>query len=216
MLNVSHNRATYLKLGLRFQLLTQLRVLDLSHNPFTNASQDAFEMAETWNHQVPRSLDLSHCQLRAFHPNALPAVPGLRNLSLAGNRLLSFQQVVDVLRQLETSGLEVVDLSNMSVANPGLFSEVRLMALRELDLSENLIATVPAASFGNIRSLRKLDISGNLLTALDAGFEDLVNLVELNISRCRSAPVLKFSRSSFSSILFLLLLRRPFLLSTLK
>ena len=123
---------------------------------------------------------------------------------------------MDVLRQLETSGLEVVDLSNMSVANPGLFSEVRLMALRELDLSENLIATVPAASFGNIRSLRKLDISGNLLTALDAGFEDLVNLVELNISRCRSAPVLKFSRSSFSSILFLLLLRRPFFLSTLK
>ena len=184
VLNVSHNHATYLKLGLRFQLLTQLTILDLSHNPFTNASQDAFEMAETWDHLVPRSLDLSFCQLQAFHPQALPAVPGLKNLSLAGNRLLSFAQVVEVLLQLETSGLEVVDLSNMSVSDPGLFSEVRLMALKELDLSGNLIGNVPAASFGNIRSLRKLDISGNLLTTLDAGFEDLVNLVELNISHC--------------------------------
>ena len=184
---MSHNRASHLKLGLRFQLLTRLTVLDLSHNPFANASADAFEMAETWDPQVPRSLDLSHCQLHDLHPDALPAVPGLRNLSLAGNRLLTFATVVEVLRRLESSGLEAVDLSNMSVADPGLFSEVRLMALRELDLSRNLIGAVPEATFGNIRSLRRLDLSGNLLTSLDAGFEDLVNLVELNVSHCRSA-----------------------------
>ncbi|KAK7095039.1 slit homolog 2 protein-like [Littorina saxatilis] len=185
VLNMSHNRASRLKLGLRFQLLTQIQVLDLSHNPFTNASSDAFEMAETWNHLVPRSLDLSHCQLQDFDANALTSIPGLKNLSLAGNSMLSFSTVVDVLKTLETSGLEVVNLSNMSIADPGLFSDVRLMLLKDLDLSGNLIGSVPAATFGNIGSLERLDISGNLLTSLDEGFEDLMNLVELNISHCR-------------------------------
>ena len=93
VLNVSHNHATLLKLGLRFQILTQLVVLDLSHNPFTNVSEDAFEVAETWNPQVSRTLDLSYCQLQDAHPRAVTAVPGLKTLSLAGNSLLDFQEV---------------------------------------------------------------------------------------------------------------------------
>nr|KAG5686111.1 hypothetical protein BaRGS_013102 [Batillaria attramentaria] len=178
-------KATNLKLGLRFQLLSQLTVLDLSHNPFRNASHDAFEMAESWDHTVPRSLDLSYCQLENMDSNTLTNVPGLRNLSLAGNGLLSFAQVVEVLKLLEDSGIESIDLSHMNITNPALFSEVRLMALKALDLSGNKIAAVPASTFGNIRSLRYLDMSENWLTRLDVGFEDLINLLELNISHCR-------------------------------
>lgn len=185
VLNISHNHATLLELGLRFQMLTQLTILDLSHNPFNNISNNAFESAQTWSHDVSRAIDISYCQLQNVHPQALTSIPGLKNLSLAGNPLLSFQQVVDVLKELETSGIEVVNLSNMTISDPGVFSEVTLMALRELDLSVNTISSVPAATFGNIRSLRKLDLSRNLLTGLGEGFEDLVNLVELNVSHCR-------------------------------
>lgn len=185
VLNVSHNQASQLKLGLRFQVLTHLIVLDLSHNPFRNASHDTFEMAENWDHTVRRSLDLSYCQLEHVDAGSLRIVPGLQNLSLAGNGLLSFDQVVQVLKQLENSGIESVDLSYMNITNPALFAEVRLLAIKSLDLSQNKIVTVPAATFGNIRSLQHLDISHNLLTSLDEGFGDLVNLLKLNMSHCQ-------------------------------
>ncbi|XP_076454942.1 uncharacterized protein LOC143289741 [Babylonia areolata] len=185
VLNVSHNHATLLKLGIRFQRLTQLTLLDLSHNAFTNVTQDAFETASMWDHGVSRAIDLSYCHLQELHPQALTSVPTLKNLSLTGNPQLPFQQVVDVLMALETSGLEVVQLANMSISSPELFSGVTLMALRGLDLSSNAITAVPANTFGNVRTLQRLDLSGNLLTGLGEGFGDLVNLVELNMSHCR-------------------------------
>ena len=93
--------------------------------------------------------------------------------------------MVDILKELENSGLEAVGLSNMTISNPALFAQVHLMALRELDLSKNMIASIPASTFGNIRSLQRLDVSGNLMTGLGEGFEDLVNLLHLNMSHCR-------------------------------
>ncbi|KAL8612645.1 hypothetical protein ACOMHN_044586 [Nucella lapillus] len=185
VLNVSHNHATLMELGLRFQILTQLTFLDLSHNPFTNISHNAFESAGTWSHDVSRTIDISYCQLQNVHPQSLTSIPGLKNLSLAGNPLLPFQQVVDVLKELETSGLEVINLSNMTISDPTLFSQVSLLALQGLDLSVNAISSVPTATFRSISSLRKLDLSRNVLTGLGEGFGDLVNLVELNVSHNR-------------------------------
>jgi Leucine-rich repeat (LRR) protein len=93
--------------------------------------------------------------------------------------------VVDVLKELETSGLERVVLANMSISNPALFSTLTLMALRHLHLSHNHIAAVPENTFGNVRSLQMLDLSHNPLVQLDEGFQDLINLHTLNMSHCR-------------------------------
>ncbi|GKT34355.1 hypothetical protein ADUPG1_007723 [Aduncisulcus paluster] len=108
----------------------------------------------------PRSSTITRMDLSRNHMQSLatlPPLPSIRELCLAGNRLV-------------TSG--IVNLNSSS-------------KLVLLDLADNCLDRVPSFCFSQLKRLRKLVLAGNPLSKLEAStFASLTHLTHLDLSRC--------------------------------
>ncbi|KAK3111209.1 hypothetical protein LTR53_013772 [Teratosphaeriaceae sp. CCFEE 6253] len=149
-LHLQHNLLTHVPPAL--WLGQDLRVLDLSNNPF--AAEDYFS-AEL-ELPVLQELNLSFCRLRNLEPLlTLLSAPNLRVLNLTANRFTgAVPRVRDVYPSLTTL-----------YARDSAFDEVSADALRGLvhvDLAGNALAALPA-EIGLLweAGLRGLEVGGN-------------------------------------------------------
>ncbi|XP_062452540.1 leucine-rich alpha-2-glycoprotein, partial [Rhea pennata] len=164
--------------------------------------------------------------LARLAPDALGALPRLRELHLAGNRLRALPEgllrPVPALRILDLTGNALRDLPPAVFAGARRLRHLvlrgnrlralraswfgRLAELRWLDLAENRLAEVPAGAFGALRSLRALDLSRNLLARLPpdllAGLPALRRL-DLEGNRLRALPAALFAPAPALRYLFL-------------
>ncbi|XP_046994409.1 leucine-rich repeat-containing G-protein coupled receptor 6-like [Schistocerca americana] len=106
-------------------------------------------------------LDASRCGLAALPRRALAALPHLRALYLARNRLRALPSAPGAFAA--SSALLFLDLSANRLRDlpAGAFSG--LGALRRLDLQDNELLAPPAAAFAPLRSLARLELGGNPL-----------------------------------------------------
>lgn len=180
LLNMSLNHITTPALGTGFKYTTQLSSLDLSYNNFVTLDARVFQATHWWDERVTHSLNLSYCNIRHMHPNALSQLYRLETLSFQGNNGLSQEDLRMALQNLEVSSLQVLILSNMNISDiTDFFSRFQHRQLQRLDLSWNHLREVAPRSFYYLINLRELDISHNNLVTIG----DLSGLSHLQVGQ---------------------------------
>ncbi|CAM9496317.1 unnamed protein product, partial [Chrysoparadoxa australica] len=117
-----------------------------------------------------RKLNLSHNEISKIE--SLELLPGLTELSLASNKLLSEDGALDGLSQL--SGLKVLDLSHNTISTLGAFEGGSCSTLEVLSLSSNAIGDMREVErLKALPALRSLELRGNPVCAL-AGYRGQV------------------------------------------
>ena len=107
LLNMSLNHITTPKLGPGFKYTTQLASLDLSYNNFVTLDARVFQATQWWDESVTHALNLSYCNIRHMHPNALSQLYRLESVSFQGNNALDQEDLRMALLNLEVSSLQV-------------------------------------------------------------------------------------------------------------
>ncbi|CAL9060799.1 unnamed protein product [Musa banksii] len=201
--------------------LSELRVLDLSHNNITGLSLDFAEPGSSlrslnlsWNKitgplpsnlgnfKLMESLDLSHNWFTREIPSQVGSLSSLVVLNLSRN-LLEASIPVAILG---CTSLVAIDLSHnrLSGSLPGGFG-VAFKNLSTLDLSENEISgKMPDLS--RLDSITYLNLSGNLLQELALGvFRDPLQVMDLSRNQFHGliSQVHHSSVSSWSSLVYL-------------
>ncbi|CAL9772705.1 unnamed protein product [Musa acuminata subsp. burmannicoides] len=201
--------------------LSELRVLDLSHNNITGLSLDFAEPGSSlrslnlsWNKitgplpsnlgnfKLMESLDLSHNWFTREIPSQVGSLSSLVVLNLSRN-LLEASIPVAILG---CTSLVAIDLSHnrLSGSLPGGFG-VAFKNLSTLDLSENEISgKMPDLS--GLDSITYLNLSGNLLQELALGvFRDPLQVMDLSRNQFHGliSQVHHSSVSSWSSLVYL-------------
>ncbi|XP_067661653.1 CD180 antigen-like [Haliotis asinina] len=182
-LYLSRNNFFHLKLGLRFQVLNQLQVLDLSHNDFADVTNDAFDNVHSWTNTVKRKLSLSHCQITSVENGTFLQFRGLYDLDLSGVTTLTSDNISIIMEDLKHLNTKRLNLGSMNLANiDTIFTSSPKLSLHYLNLSHNKLQNISATAFTNIGSLQHLDISYNNIKVLQPSFTKLNNLKILDIS----------------------------------
>ncbi|XP_046371368.1 toll-like receptor 4 [Haliotis rufescens] len=182
-LYLSRNNFFQLKLGLRFQVLNQLQVLDLSHNDFADITNDAFDNVHSWTNTVKRKLSLSHCQITSVENGTFIQFRGLNDLDLSGVTTLTSENISIIMQDLKHSNTKRLNLASMNLANIDMiFANSPKLSLHYLNLSNNKLENISATAFANVGSLQQLDISHNNMQVLQPSFTRLNNLKTLDIS----------------------------------
>jgi len=156
--------------------LTRLARLDLSSNSLTSLpSLPALPDLEL--------LSLASNSLASLASGVFQAVPHLRTLQLAGNRLSMAAIYHYNLQHL--SYLSSLDLSRNRLAGPLSPPSLDLFPpnLRSLDLSLNTITSLASRTFASLTSLTSLSLEGNLVEEVQGeAFQGLTSLTSLDLS----------------------------------
>ncbi|NXQ52667.1 LRC32 protein, partial [Anthoscopus minutus] len=148
--------------------LTQLRVLNLSHNALELFSSSSEEGAEPY---LLRVLDLSHNRLLSF-PD-LPRAHDLTHLNLSNNVIAS------LLPGSPHLGEFVLLYKEMQRFNRSVRSMAALTHVADLDLSNNRLELLPFSFFHSLGSLHSLSLARNCLQ--DVVRESVSNGTELSM-----------------------------------
>ncbi|XP_076465739.1 uncharacterized protein LOC143297333 [Babylonia areolata] len=149
--------------------------LDLSHNPLTNISADAFRGLEN----VLQTLEMEDCSLTAL-PAALGTLAKLRSLDLRHNPLLTFLPT-DVMSPVGVT-LETLDISNTGIRQWPLALKTSIR-LKKLLCSGNRLTSIPDDAFRTFAaSLDYLDLSYNALRTFPDALNEPRRLTHLDLS----------------------------------
>jgi len=182
VLNMSFNGLSTAGLGPGFKYTTQLSLLDLTGNNLLSVGATAFSVTEWWDDQVPHYLNMSSCNIRHIHPNALSKLTRLQYLDFSGNDKLPHGDLNIALQDLDVTYLQTLDLSFMNLSSLGdMFARFQHRHLHHLDVSHNNIRTIPSRCFYYLVQLRTLDLSFNKLTVI-GDLSGLSHLQHLHIS----------------------------------
>ncbi|NXL86228.1 NRROS regulator, partial [Alectura lathami] len=178
-LNIAYN---YMPCIVNFSL-TQLRVLNVSHNVIewflALENEDLFEL---------EVLDLSHNRL-LFFP-VLPRQSKLHSLLLKDNEM-NFYQVLPNGTSLANVTVQflLIDGNSTNITTVRLWDEVcysNLSSLRLLDMSQNLFWYLPEGFLAKMPALTHLKLSQNCLKTFHLSEQDpLAMLTELDLSENR-------------------------------
>jgi GTPase SAR1 family protein len=149
----------------RLSQLTQLELLDISHNQLAALPEWLSGLTQL------RSLNLSSNRLTAL-PESLGQLTQLQTLRLSGNQLTELPESLGQLTQLQWLNLARNQLATLPE------SLCQLTQLELLDLSGNRLIELPKR-LGQLTQLRRLDLDVNTLTALPDSLGQLSNLQEL-------------------------------------
>ena len=176
LLNISYNLLKSPNLGPGFKYTPQLSSLDLTGNNFVSLEPHVFQSTHWWDEQITHYLNLSYCNIRHVHENALSQLQRLEYLSLEGNYDITQADLRTALRNLQVSSLQSLNLSKMNITNVyRFFHQFQHEQLQSLDLSCNNIAEIAPRTFYYLENLRSLDLRHNKLT----GVGDLNGLAKL-------------------------------------
>ena len=173
VLDLSHNEVTSHWIGPNtFSDMSKLLSLDLSYNKLTRIDATAFRALYTL-----QSLSLQHNEIESLAENAFAANRNLHTLSLSGNRLTSLDAAsfagLVVLSSLALDSNRILHIHPTSFAN--------ITGLTELNLGQNRLEAVPAA-ISPLHTLRSLDLSYNRIREIgNASYLGLEHLYGLNI-----------------------------------
>jgi len=181
-----------------FNGLSQLKVLDLSHNELDEMVLDAYFFQNLGN---LRELNLSNNRLESLFENVFDSLTELRHLDLSFNeihtidqthffhlkKLVSLDLSLNLIEEISVYFLQSnvklkrLNLSNnlLEVIDESTFS-MRSSNLIELDLNNNQLISIKKLAFTDLKKLKELDLSYNKLESIDA-IADLNDLEELNI-----------------------------------
>ncbi|XP_051481904.1 transforming growth factor beta activator LRRC33 [Apus apus] len=182
-LNVAYN---YLPCVVEFGL-TQLRVLNLSHNVIEWFL--ALEIDDLFELEV---LDLSHNHL-LFFP-VLPRQSRLRSLLLQDNQVSFYQRLPNGTSLADvTVQFLLVDGNSTNITTVSLWDEIchsNLSSLRLLDMSQNQVWYLPEGFLARMPSLTHLKLNQNCLETFHLSEEDpLAMLMELDLSQNQLAEL---------------------------
>ncbi|KFU88933.1 Leucine-rich repeat-containing protein 33, partial [Chaetura pelagica] len=182
-LNVAYN---YLPCVVEFSL-TQLRVLNLSHNVIEWFL--ALEIDDLFELEV---LDLSHNRL-LFFP-VLPRQSKLSSLLLQDNQLSFYQRLPNGTSLADiTVQFLLVDGNSTNITTVNLWDEIchsNLSSLRLLDMSQNQVWYLPERFLAQMPSLTHLKLNQNCLETFHLSEEDpLAMLMELDLSQNQLAEL---------------------------
>ena len=192
---LTRDSAGRLKLDLSFRgltrvpeavsLMTEVEVLDLSHNPITDITDTLSKLTHL------KVLRLKRCSLR--NVTSLSQLSTLETLDLRGNYdVQNLQECIIQLKQLKELDMSYCGLMRIKA------DFTQLTSLEELNLSGNPIKTFPKR-FLNSNHLRKLDLIGCGMTEIGTIITQLTSLKELNLS---DNPIQSLPRS-FSHLIHL-------------
>ncbi|XP_037809936.1 LOW QUALITY PROTEIN: uncharacterized protein LOC119602467 [Lucilia sericata] len=157
--------------------LSELKVLNLTHNFLTDLPRNSFDGV----FKLQR-LHVAHNRLKVLPFQLFRSMGDLQILNLADNQLLSFPDNFFAsngemrILQLQRNQLQMINRNSF----------YNLQKLLHLDLSENQIATIDRKSFESLKNLITLNISSNALTTISSIlFHPLQRLQHLDLSNNR-------------------------------
>jgi Leucine-rich repeat (LRR) protein len=151
-----------------FYGLTSLRDLNLNQNNVMHIEPFAF-------------IGLSALETLKLESHRLKSVSGIRFNSNLTELFLKFNQITKI--NLNSDGLEMLDISNNLIQIIEKDSFQNLISLKNLSLSKNRIIGMENGSFGRLKKLLSLDLSFNYLDSLSGSkFLGLDNIDTLDLS----------------------------------
>lgn len=174
VLDLSHNQLITNSFNdkLVFNDLTQLRILNLSHNLLTRLNEQI--LSKLINLQI---INLEHNSLADIGENTFHANANLKIINLAHNKLKRLSEnVFSRVPQLNQLYLEMNSLTSIHAAAFG-----NLVNLIELNLNGNNLQGVPPV-FASLKSLKSLDLGKNQIREIEsANFQGLTSLMGLRL-----------------------------------
>ncbi len=192
-LNMSYNRLESPRLGLGFRYTTRMTSLDLTGNNFPSLEANAFQVVQLWDDNT-HSVNLSFCGIQHIHPETFRQILNIESLSLAGNLDLPHAELQSALRELQTSNLQILNLSWLNLTDVHeFFRTFQHKNLLELYLSHNQIDMIQRETFYFLVELRTLDLSHNKIVNIE-DITSLSQLQDLNLAynRLRSLDSMAF------------------------
>ncbi|KAF7269752.1 hypothetical protein GWI33_017220 [Rhynchophorus ferrugineus] len=146
------------------QRLTELKLLNISHNKLSHIHFNAFEgMSQL------KTLDLSYNAIEYFLENWFVSLSSLEELYLRGNNLKSINKQplisIKTLRMLDLSSCRIIHLNN------DLFS--RVPNLWYLDISDNYLTNLRVDIITPLRNLTKFKVENNQFACRDRSFSQI-------------------------------------------
>ena len=155
-----------------FRGLTGLTHLGLASNEITEIKNEAFvDMSSLL------VLDISNNKLFSL-PAAVTSLTSLQTLDVSNNFISDISQ--EIISSM--SGLWRLQMSGNILLNISEHLFTNLHSLQILDLSANRISKVEAGAFSSNTGLRAVRLDGNQLRSFDGVFQNIPNLIWLNIS----------------------------------
>lgn len=161
--------------------LPRLQTLSLSEN--TLGRIDASDFAPLANSSI-ETLELTNCDLKYIHSEALLPLKRLKRLQLSENTMPD-DNLVHLLYVLRQSELQILDLSHMfSGILPRLMLDVLSRSnVTELVLQMNTLPRIKTKMFPFMPNIESLDLSNCGIISIDNGsFGELPNLKKLVLS----------------------------------
>ena len=199
---LSIEKTQLLQLPIEIGRFTQIKELSIKHNTIQNGDDIIVETVFADIGDTLEVLSLEYDNLTKF-PEAIKYLVNLRNLSLAGNRLLYVTE--GAIHSIGNGKLDFLSLSDCGLKRvPGALSN--LTTLIDLDLSMNNIRTLESqdldtlpnlvsvsfrgnplkyislSSFRGLNSLQKLDFSFTQLTVIPTAIQNLTSLREIDFT----------------------------------
>ncbi|XP_053396269.1 slit homolog 2 protein-like [Mercenaria mercenaria] len=192
MLNISFNKLSSARLGMRFQVPTRLTQIDFSGNNIENVTADDFATTRRWE-AIPKYLNFSKCNLKFIETDAIKVWRNLEFLGLAHNRDIIFDNISLYLDAVSDVTLKKLDLSNTDISDKINITELTTenlgpLSLQELFLSGNGLGHIDK-NFLSYLTLRKLDLSHNNLNEIGEGIAKLTHLKYLDLSHNKISSV---------------------------
>ncbi|CAH0385763.1 unnamed protein product [Bemisia tabaci] len=193
MLNIEHNNIESITDSAFYQL-SNLHELTLSHNNLVRVEFHYFSGTYVLNR-----LFLDHNQIEFMNDLAFENCTNLNDLILNANKLNDIPKTINSLKYLKILDLSennISYVSNQSFTGVDHLSSRRLMdnkisdsknstclpSLQVLNLAHNRIDFIEKGALNQIETLNAVRLDGNAIQDISGIFNNLVNLVWLNIS----------------------------------
>ncbi|KAH3742390.1 hypothetical protein DPMN_049132 [Dreissena polymorpha] len=203
VLNMSYNHLKSARLGLRFQVTTQLSVIDFSGNDIENVLASDFMAIRSWE-PIAKSINFSSCNLKSIEPDAIKSFKKLDMFSLANNPELNFTNMSGYLEAIREVSLAKLDLSytNFSVKinlNDFTVENLGTLALHELNMAGNGLTSIDD-NLLTFLNLRKLNLRDNKLQSIGVGIAKLGGLKMLDIAYNEITTVSEFMKDNVGNL----------------
>ena len=194
VLKMKMNKITRIKMS---PVLFQLRELDLDNNRLTQLDADHLTGLESLTH-----LSLSNNQIREVQATTFRNTSQLLVLDISNNNLDKIPESLRYLTNLQTldigdnmvesisdspltgmTGLWRLQLHGNRIRNISQSVFTRLRTLQIVDLSRNEISRLQRGTFDQNQQLRAVRLDGNVLEEIDGVFNNLPQLIWLNVSQ---------------------------------